>query len=51
MNDRVEGAGVIIVGTGTANLIGRWKARLDAQRTNTPSPRPASDPPPIRKPT
>jgi hypothetical protein len=39
-----EGGGVIIVGTGAANLIGKWKAHLDAQAKKRPVKTAPTDP-------
>jgi hypothetical protein len=39
-----KGGGVIIVGTGTANLIGKWKAHLDAQAKKTQAKTAPTDP-------
>ena len=42
------GRGIIIVGVGTSNLIGKWKAHLDAQRAKTEPTAPKPSEPPSK---
>jgi hypothetical protein len=48
--DRTTDGGAIII-VGTNNLIGKWKADLDARRVNATSAPPESGPPSTRRST